>query len=75
MIKCGICKKLTSEKNYIVRASWALAGGRGNAPSSAIVHVSCDVLEQDQLRTGMVKMDDIWSKIQPIVKGGGDDKK
>jgi hypothetical protein len=56
MTICAICGKTRSIGKYrlwTIRESWVQAGGWGEIPISARVHVCCDEDEQDRIASGL----------------------
>jgi hypothetical protein len=66
---CGICGKTYVGKShnptFTVRESWIQAGGWGSIPDAAIVRPTCDVKEQRLLKSGKLKLAQLWNRTQP----------
>lgn len=61
-MNCAICGKEFGEGQYsTVRETWLKAGGWGDIPDAAIVHPACDQDEMAKIKSGKVKLSDIWN--------------
>jgi hypothetical protein len=62
-IICAICHQEGSDL-HTVRESWTQAGGWGSIPDAAIVHPACDRKEQRLLKSGRLKLSDIFVPVK-----------
>lgn len=62
-MKCGICGDKFEEGDCsTLREAWLQAGGMGSIPIHAIVHPDCNAIEQHHLKSGRVRLEDIYRK-------------
>jgi len=62
---CAICKNSFKVNDLTtIRESWILDGGWGTIPESAIAHPACDSREQKDLKSGKIKLSDLWTKLE-----------
>jgi hypothetical protein len=60
---CAICGQ-TGKPEFTIRASWTQAGGWGAIPPAARVHVPCDAKEQALLKSGRLRLEQLWQGVR-----------
>jgi hypothetical protein len=62
-IVCAICGQEGKEgETFTIREAWCMAGGFGDIPEHARVHVKCDEKETRLLKQGKIKLEDIYER-------------
>lgn len=61
-IICGICGKGKQDDLFTFRQSWLAFGGFGSVPEYARVHLECDNKEQEQIKSGKIKLENLYIK-------------
>ena len=60
---CAICGKGGKKRLFTIRKSWIDAGGWGEIPKCAIVHITCDCKETDKINSGVLSVSKLWRKV------------